>query len=377
MRLCVLWLTFHLGFITGKSLATKAIITVGGNDPGKECIFPFKYEDKMYFQCIIKNNNNIPWCATTSDYAKDQKWGNCAIIGSPTTGGNSNGAPCQFPFTYQNKQYYYCTTYNEGSKLPWCATVSNYDKDPKWGYCPTSGIVTEGGNDPGKHCVFPFYYGKELYFQCTTNDHDHLWCATTSDYDTDGKWGNCPESVGGNDPGKHCVFPFYYEDQLHLKCTTKNNNHIPWCATTSDFAKDKKWGNCPFSGSPTTGGNSNGAPCQFPFIYQNKQYYYCTTENEGSKLPWCATVSNYDKDPKWGYCPTSEINNTTCIVTEGGNDPGKQCVFPFYYGKELYFQCTTKDHNNLWCATTSDFNTDRKWGNCPDSDHTLHQKQSN
>ncbi|MGH0133393.1 UNVERIFIED_CONTAM: hypothetical protein FKN15_035936 [Acipenser sinensis] len=239
---------------------TSGIVTVGGTDPGKECVFPFSYENQMYFECTTINNNHIPWCATTSDYPRDNKWGNCPFTGPPTTGGNSNGAPCKFPFKYNNKDYYYCTTDNEESGRLWCATVSNYAQDPKWGYCPTSGIVT----------------------------------------------------VGGTDPGKECVFPFSYENQMYFECTTINNNHIPWCATTSDYPRDNKWGNCPFTGPPTTGGNSNGAPCKFPFKYNDKDYYYCTTDNEESGRLWCATVSNYAQDPKWGYCPTS--GKLVCVL---------------------------------------------------------------
>ncbi|KAK6466647.1 hypothetical protein HHUSO_G35914 [Huso huso] len=274
----------------------SGIVTVGGSDPGKECVFPFYYEGRHYFRCTTKNNNHIPWCATTSDYPRDNKWGNCPFTGPPTTGGNSNGASCKFPFKYNDKDYYYCTTDNEETKKLWCATVSNYTQDPKWGYCPTSGIVTVGGNDPGKECVFPFSYDKQMYFECTTI----------------------------------------------------NNNRIPWCATTSDYPQDNKWGNCPFTGPPTTDGNSNGAPCKFPFKYNDKDYYYCTTDNEESKKLWCATVSNYAQDPKWGYCPTSGI------FTVGGNDPGRECVFPFYYEKKMYFECTLKNSDKgSWCATTS------------------------
>ncbi|XP_051549645.1 uncharacterized protein LOC127438245 isoform X9 [Myxocyprinus asiaticus] len=365
MKVPIKHLSFAFLVLSFTFVQAQGIVTVGGNDPGKVCVFPFSYDKQMYFECTTINNNHIPWCATTSDYPKDNKWGNCPFTGPPTTGGNSNGAPCKFPFKYNNKDYYYCTTDNEESKKLWCATVSNYAQDAKWGYCPTSGIVTVGGNDPGKECVFPFSFDKQMYFECTTISNNHIpWCATTSDYAKDNKWGNCPftgiVTVGGNDPGKVCVFPFSYDKQMYFECTTINNNHIPWCATTSDYPKDNKWGNCPFTGPPTTGGNSNGAPCKFPFKYNDKDYYNCTTDNEESKKLWCATVSNYAQDAKWGYCPTSGI------VTVGGNDPGKECVFPFSYDKQMYFECTTINNNNIpWCATTSDFAKDNKWGNCP------------
>ncbi|RXM96943.1 72 kDa type IV collagenase [Acipenser ruthenus] len=102
---------------------------------------------------------------------------------------------------------------------------------------PPTGIITVGGNDPGKKCVFPFYYEGYRYIGCTTVNNNNIpWCATTTDYPKDMKWGNCPftgiVTVGGNHPGKECVFPFSYDMQMYFKCTTINNNHIPWCAIT-------------------------------------------------------------------------------------------------------------------------------------------------
>ena len=41
--------------------------------------------------------------------------------------------------------------------------------------------------------------------------------------------------------------------------------------------------------------------CVFPFIYRRRRYTSCTSVK--SKRPWCATTSNYDKDKMWGYCP--------------------------------------------------------------------------
>ena len=55
----------------------------------------------------------------------------------------------------------------------------------------------------------------------------------------------------------------------------------------------------------TTGGNANGAKCTFPFQYKGKQYSACTTADH-NKL-WCATTSNYDADAKWGDCVTGML----------------------------------------------------------------------
>ena len=50
----------------------------------------------------------------------------------------------------------------------------------------------------------------------------------------------------------------------------------------------------------TTGGNADGASCQFPFIYKESLYYQCVSLDH--KRPWCATSYNFDQDEIWGNC---------------------------------------------------------------------------
>lgn len=51
--------------------------------------------------------------------------------------GNSFGFPCVFPFKYNNKWYYECT--KDGKESEWCATTTHYEEDEKWGFCPNAG----------------------------------------------------------------------------------------------------------------------------------------------------------------------------------------------------------------------------------------------
>ncbi|XP_036377634.1 macrophage mannose receptor 1-like [Megalops cyprinoides] len=54
----------------------------------------------------------------------------------------------------------------------------------------------------------------------------------------------------------------------------------------------------------TLGGNAMGSPCMFPFKFKEKWYAECTLDGRSDGFLWCATETDYDKDKKWGFCPT-------------------------------------------------------------------------
>uniref|UniRef100_A0A8C9XRG7 Matrix metalloproteinase-9 n=1 Tax=Sander lucioperca TaxID=283035 RepID=A0A8C9XRG7_SANLU len=166
--------------------------------------------------------------------------------------GNADGAMCHFPFTFEGKSYSSCTTEGRSDNLPWCATTADYNRDKKFGFCPSELLYTFGGNADGAECVFPFVFLGEEYDSCTTE---------------------------GRSDGYR------------------------WCATTSNFDTDKKYGFCPSRDTAVIGGNSEGEPCHFPFVFLGKEYDSCTSEGRGDGKLWCSTTDSYDDDKKWGFCP--------------------------------------------------------------------------
>nr|BAE25191.1 unnamed protein product [Mus musculus] len=186
----------------------------------------------------------------------DELWSLGKGVVIPTYYGNSNGAPCHFPFTFEGRSYSACTTDGRNDGTPWCSTTADYDKDGKFGFCPSERLYTEHGNGEGKPCVFPFIFEGCSYSACTTKGRSdgYRWCATTANYDQDKLYGFCPTRVdatvvGGNSAGELCVFPFVFLGKQYSSCTSdgRRDGRL-WCATTSNFDTDKKWGFCPDQG---------------------------------------------------------------------------------------------------------------------------------
>lgn len=58
-----------------------------------------------------------------------------------TVGGNSEGSPCVFPFTFLGDTYEACTASGRSDGKMWCASTKSYDDDRKWGFCPDQGAL--------------------------------------------------------------------------------------------------------------------------------------------------------------------------------------------------------------------------------------------
>uniref|UniRef100_A0A8C6PPF2 72 kDa type IV collagenase n=1 Tax=Nothobranchius furzeri TaxID=105023 RepID=A0A8C6PPF2_NOTFU len=133
-----------------------------GNADGEFCKFPFLFMGTEYNSCTSQGRDDgFLWCSTTYNFDEDSKYGFCPhecelyfkmnpnINGQPvkrsqdrtmsTVGGNADGSPCAFPFTFLGDSYDSCTSSGRSDGKMWCATTKSYDDDRKWGFCPDQG----------------------------------------------------------------------------------------------------------------------------------------------------------------------------------------------------------------------------------------------
>ena len=110
---------------------------------GRNCVFPFIYKGKFYYECSNADSHRWSWCATVTRGTRVRAWHYCKQQGCgkrPQLSDNCptfTSTPCVFPFQYRGVTYFQCTRV-DSPNWSWCATGV---RDPEgalvssWAYC--------------------------------------------------------------------------------------------------------------------------------------------------------------------------------------------------------------------------------------------------
>uniref|UniRef100_A0A5F7ZNF2 Secretory phospholipase A2 receptor n=1 Tax=Macaca mulatta TaxID=9544 RepID=A0A5F7ZNF2_MACMU len=111
----------------------------------------------------------------------------------------------------------------------------------------------------------------------------------------------------------------------------------------------------------TIKGNTHGMPCMFPFQYNHQWHHECTREGREDDLLWCATTSRYERDEKWGFCPDPKHMSSKAVeVWIGLNQLDEHAGWQWSDGTPLNYLNWSPDVNfepfvENHCGTFSSF----------------------
>ncbi|XP_010767448.1 cation-independent mannose-6-phosphate receptor-like [Notothenia coriiceps] len=86
-------------------------------------------------------------------------------------------------------------------------------------------------------------------------------------------------------------------------------------AMTMDFKHDEEAVLMQYGGGdPCPPVTDGGDVCLFPFTFMKKLYTECTKDGRSDGRMWCATTANYDTDKKWGFCNAASGKRQSSIL---------------------------------------------------------------
>ncbi|XP_053333185.1 fibronectin 1b isoform X2 [Clarias gariepinus] len=272
------------------------------------------YQGWMIVDCTCLGEGNGRITCTSRNRCNDQDKRKSYRIGETWTKVDSQGRTQQCLCTGNGRGEWKCemhssahTTLGSGSALstevkPVTHQLTIVPELPEIGACQTrSGTV---------------YYNGMRWVQ--TQGSQQMICTCINGGISCEEWDGQAHVYGGNSNGQPCVFPFVYGGKTHYSCISEGRSDGQlWCSTTSSYDTDSQYSFCTQRNLMVTtrGGNSNGALCQFPFLYNGRNYTDCTADGRRDGMKWCGTTSNYDDERRYGFCPMAD-HEEVCTVND-------------------------------------------------------------
>lgn len=229
--------------------------------------------------------------SSASDNAIQPTAKDCQMM---TYGGNSGGTACVFPFVYNGIIMDGCMSLSNNSSL-WCATTSSYDKDKLWGLCKGNllhRVVVSW-------IILPPCLTSSVHFSEKPSCHSITEGTPHLHHDTE----KASPSISYTSTASPNVplQPASPAQLVNNILSTKSDAPNSFKSISSVSISPHSTKEAPKCIMTTTGGNSNGSACVFPFLFRGIMFYECSRfRNKG--IAWCATTDNFDKDELWGNC---------------------------------------------------------------------------